>query len=353
MRWTVLFLLALIIPLAAAVAPAADEGVPAIRVDRMDYDFGTVREGQVVSHLFPFRNAGSAPLEITEIKPGCGCTQIVMGLVPEGGGLEESGIEWKVRRFPPGSHGVAKFVYDTKNRRGDTGSSADILTNDPGNRRIHLVVRANIKVSVEVLPNAAGFGFVSADSKPAQTIHIKANEEPGFEIRETTSSDPRVQLKLSRNSSAPPDVVAYVLQVALDLEGLEPGDRIQDTVRVRTNSRWKPEIEIPVSAVLKPPIYVTPEVVRLVQRRKEGNPTGYLIVVNGGESDAEVVDIRSDIPDLDLQSRNLGNGRRQVVAELKSNNAPEEIKGAITIQTTHPSVKEIKVPVTYTPVRRP
>jgi hypothetical protein len=121
---------------------------------------------------------------------------------------------------------------------------------------------------------------------------------------------------------------------------------------VRTNSKWKPVIEISVSVIVRPPVHVMPEMVRLIQRQRGANPTGFLIVVNGDGVDADLVEVRSDVANLEFQWKDLGRGRRQVVAELKTEGADEEVSGTITIETTHPDVKTIEVPVTYAPIRR-
>ena len=39
-----------------------------------EYDFGTITQGEKVSHVFKFKNTGSEPLIITDAKASCGCT---------------------------------------------------------------------------------------------------------------------------------------------------------------------------------------------------------------------------------------------------------------------------------------
>ena len=39
-----------------------------------EYNFGTINQGEVVSHTFKFKNTGSEPLIITDAKATCGCT---------------------------------------------------------------------------------------------------------------------------------------------------------------------------------------------------------------------------------------------------------------------------------------
>lgn len=38
------------------------------------YDFGTVKEGEIVEHVFKFTNTGEAPVILSQVSASCGCT---------------------------------------------------------------------------------------------------------------------------------------------------------------------------------------------------------------------------------------------------------------------------------------
>ena len=42
--------------------------------EEVAYNFGTVKEGDIVNHTFDFVNTGNVPLLITNAKSTCGCT---------------------------------------------------------------------------------------------------------------------------------------------------------------------------------------------------------------------------------------------------------------------------------------
>ncbi|MEK7730501.1 MAG: DUF1573 domain-containing protein, partial [Planctomycetota bacterium] len=56
--------------------PAAEvKGPKAIaKPDETTHDFGSVWVGPPLKHAFKIKNEGDAPLEITKVKPSCGCT---------------------------------------------------------------------------------------------------------------------------------------------------------------------------------------------------------------------------------------------------------------------------------------
>ncbi len=57
---------------AAAIVPAGP--TTTIQFMEEEYNFGTINQGEVVSHTFKFKNTGSEPLVITDAKATCGCT---------------------------------------------------------------------------------------------------------------------------------------------------------------------------------------------------------------------------------------------------------------------------------------
>ncbi len=64
------------------------------------YDFGTVKDGEKVTHEYKFKNTGSEPLVISNAKGSCGCT------VPD----------WPREPVAPGAEGIIKVVFNTKNK---------------------------------------------------------------------------------------------------------------------------------------------------------------------------------------------------------------------------------------------
>ncbi|WP_192820737.1 DUF1573 domain-containing protein [Rufibacter sp. LB8] len=57
----------------AVVAPKVVEG-PSIQLEEEKFDFGNIKQGDVVEHTFTFTNNGSQPLVIKNVRTTCGCT---------------------------------------------------------------------------------------------------------------------------------------------------------------------------------------------------------------------------------------------------------------------------------------
>jgi uncharacterized cupredoxin-like copper-binding protein len=91
------------------------EKSPKIYFPETQFDFGKVKEGDVVSHTFKFINNGKADLNINDIKTSCGCTAALVSS----------------KKIEPGKEGTIKVDLNTKSREGKMSRTITILSNDP------------------------------------------------------------------------------------------------------------------------------------------------------------------------------------------------------------------------------
>lgn len=121
-----------------AATPAANpaEAVPTGPLTTMEFeeevfDYGTVMEGEKVTHMYKFTNTGKEALVISNAKGSCGCT------VPD----------WPKAPIPPGETSEIKVVFDSKGK-GAVGGKANskrvtITANtDPVNT--YLTIKGNV-----------------------------------------------------------------------------------------------------------------------------------------------------------------------------------------------------------------
>lgn len=92
------------------------------------FDFGTINEGDVVSHEFEFTNNGKNPLIISAAKGSCGCT------VPE----------YPNEPIPPGKSNIMKVQFNSAGKQGHQEKSVAVTTNS--NRGVHMLyIKGNVK----------------------------------------------------------------------------------------------------------------------------------------------------------------------------------------------------------------
>ncbi|WP_439583937.1 DUF1573 domain-containing protein [Dyadobacter bucti] len=95
-------------------AKQADGKMPVFAlIDSSSYDFGTVKEGEIVEHDFKFRNDGEYPLILNNITSSCGCTT----------------PEWPKEPIGPDETSSIKVRFDTKNKSGPQVKTITVYAN--------------------------------------------------------------------------------------------------------------------------------------------------------------------------------------------------------------------------------
>lgn len=78
-----------------------------------DFNFGTVAEGEKVSHTYKFKNTGDEPLILSNAKGSCGCT------VPK----------WPREPIPVGGTGEVVVEFNSQGKVGDRNQKVTITAN--------------------------------------------------------------------------------------------------------------------------------------------------------------------------------------------------------------------------------
>ncbi len=73
---------------------------PGMQFDSEKYDYGSIKEGTIVTHTFTFKNTGDQPLIINKISPSCGCLVSYFTKEP----------------IAPGSEGTITVKFNSKSR---------------------------------------------------------------------------------------------------------------------------------------------------------------------------------------------------------------------------------------------
>src|SRR5580765_5184853 len=143
--------------------PRAATG-PKIQFASIEYDFGKVEAGVVVKHDFVFTNIGVATLEISDVRPGCGCT---------------AAGKWD-KKVKPGKTGIIPLEFNSANFSGTVSKQATVISNDPGHSNVVLEIKGTVWKPIDVSASMVAFIF-SSESEPneTKTVRIVSNlDEP-------------------------------------------------------------------------------------------------------------------------------------------------------------------------------
>jgi len=106
--------LALDRPLSPALPPETNAPGPRIEFATPVYDFGRVKNGDLVKYSFVFTNTGDQLLEVTAVQPSCGCT---------------TAGDW-TRKVDPGKTGTVAIQFNSANFNGQVFKTVSVSSND-------------------------------------------------------------------------------------------------------------------------------------------------------------------------------------------------------------------------------
>lgn len=101
-------------PNATSVQPTVPTGpTTTMEFAELEFDFGTVQEGEKVSHTYKFKNTGKEPLIISDAKGSCGCT------VPS----------WPKEPIAPGASGEVVVEFNSQGKAGNRNQKVTLTAN--------------------------------------------------------------------------------------------------------------------------------------------------------------------------------------------------------------------------------
>ena len=98
-----------------------------ISFDKIEHDFGTINEGDIVETIFSFTNTGKSELIISSAKGSCGCT------VPE----------WPKEPILPGAKGEIKVKFNSDRKPNKQQKQVTLATNTNDGKEI-LIIKAQV-----------------------------------------------------------------------------------------------------------------------------------------------------------------------------------------------------------------
>jgi hypothetical protein len=116
------------------IPATADKGLdksdlPDMKFDEEVFDFGTITQGEKVTHDFKFKNVGENNLVIASANADCGCT---VAEVPK-------------ESIPSGQGNVIRVTFDSEGKTGIVTKTVTVVTNCIPNKRI-IKIKASIFV---------------------------------------------------------------------------------------------------------------------------------------------------------------------------------------------------------------
>lgn len=266
----------------AAAAVAADPA-PRLVCDQPLFDYGEVDNTQTVRHAFVLRNDGDAPLNLLQVRTGCGCALAQLA----------------TNRIPPGGQTTLSAQLTLQGRFGPRRSSIYVKSDDPLQPYCQLQFSGRARATLEVDPPLVAFALpvdgsvtqrVSLISRLPQPLHVTALRQTpaALDIALVTNLPGRAYTLALRVAVPPPaaDLRDGLLELATD-HPLHPRVRIPFTI-----NRWADLVAVPRELCFAPGA-AAPQSRLLVIRSAARRPFA-------------IRALRSNVPDLAMAVQRAG-----------------------------------------------
>ena len=331
-------ILALCLTLAGALTVLAQDAPteasqPKAVVAEPVYDAGKVNKGEEVVHDFVIRNEGTAPLEIIEVRPACGCT-----------------VADYDATIAPGASGKVHAVIDTTDFAGGISKGMTVLTNDPDNPRIVLTIKTLVEPAIFIRPGYAR--FIQAQSSEPGVVEQLIFTADFEDLKITEVKSPYPFLDVDLRPAAEEERMdtgkgaQYVVTLTLDYDAAPVG-ALAEYVRLTTNHPKQEEVSIPISGFVRPMVVLTPDTADFGRIALDDPTKATVILKNYGFQAIDLSLMPESVPPgVDVEVAAVEEGRVYNVNITLGPELPEgAFDGVIRLKTDHPKKPVIEIPL--------
>ncbi|HUW12971.1 MAG TPA: DUF1573 domain-containing protein [Anaerolineae bacterium] len=311
--------------------PGLDAAVPDVRFESYFHDLGSVEEGSQTDRVLMFRNAGEQELIISQARPSCTCLE----------------VESLTERVAPGGEGRIALTFDATGLRGGQMYHLFVESNDPVSPLAVVEVVALVKPSsLLVSRRRVYFGEVDASLGATREIFVKDPGDGSLRITDVVAESPNLGVLLGGKAISKPEVEETVFPVQVTLEPGLPVGPFEGAITIISNHPKEPRVQIPVVAMVKGDIEVSPEALFL-GFAQEGQILSKSVSLRARTPRAFSIENVCTSPDLFSVEISPKAGGREYVAtvSLKETAPAGLVKGEVHFHTDSPLQPTVTVPV--------
>lgn len=227
---------------AQPLAPVTSGAKPTIQFQELIHDFGKVKAGEPLRHDFIFTNTGTATLEVTEVRPGCGCT---------------TAGQWD-RKVEPGKTGKIPIQFSPNSPSGTVQKAIAVTCNDPLGITQTLQVKATVWKPVDINPAYVYFmgveGEVTNDTK---VVKITNNLEESITLEPPQLTNPNYQAELKTL------VPGKEFELTVTYAPVNTTNTPQSIISMKSSSTNAPVVSVTAYAMPQPALVAMPQAIRL------------------------------------------------------------------------------------------
>lgn len=303
---------------AGAAAPHA-----ALSGDR--FDFGSVAQGDAISHAFTVRNSGDAPLRISGVQ------------------LSLPGMKARITptEIAPGASGTITLDWDTAHVAGTVEGLAHVASNDPALAREALTIAGTVVPAISIEPMPAVFISAFAGEAAQRTLTVRNNAALPLALKSADAgARARASIEVLEAGKT------FRVTVSANADGM-PG-KYDDTLTLKRSGGG--DIAIPLHVWIKPDLFVNPETIDFGTVAASAAAAQSVVLRHHGGA-FRITSLASTSPAVEIEQVPQGSSeaftlRARVRPEAAAHAAT--IAGSVRVETDVPGFRELEIPLAGT-----
>lgn len=162
----------------AVLAASATNAAPKIEFENECIDLGKIASGNPITATFKSANAGDAELEITAVRPGCGCTK----------------AETSKSKIAPGESSTITIVFNSSGYSGAVSKSISVATNDPARPNLAISFKTEVVPLAKLKPERLNFGSIKVNESRTHLLLVYPGDPQSFAITGAEPQESRVSV---------------------------------------------------------------------------------------------------------------------------------------------------------------
>jgi Protein of unknown function (DUF1573) len=219
------------------IAPnGADKPQARVAVEEEEFDFGDLQTGSETEHLFNISNIGEAALNL--VNAGTTCAKCTL---------------YKLDRdkLHPGESEAVKVSYKA-GALGPFRQTATLMTNDPLRPRIELVVRGKVVTMLRAIPSDLVFSRINVDEPITGELRILNYSKEPLEILDYSFLQPdtaehfKVAIEPIPAEELGQETARSGVRLRVTAGPGLPTGALRQTLHLKTNQEKSPTLDIPI-----------------------------------------------------------------------------------------------------------
>jgi hypothetical protein len=292
-------------------------------------DKGEVRSGLPLSHRFTFRNSGAETVEVTDVRPSCGC------LAPK---LEK-------RILQSGESGELLLEVNTLTQPAGLHSWRITLKYKSGEAEQDLSLYIRARVVTEITVEPPSLAIYTDTAIQHEIIVIDRRTEP-LMVRAVPTSSPYVHTHLGELHRD--DAGRWRRSIQVEVAADCPEGTHNETLRICTSDPLYSELKVPFTIVKRPHHLVSaaPASVVLSQAADQPLPARIVLLSAAKEGEVHIERVESDHPAIDCRWAPGPGHQATLKIRVDRQQIPgDRLRAAVHIHLSQPTAETITIPV--------